>query len=110
MRTIAAVVLTMLLSLPLLAQDDALSSVARLFGEARYAEAADAMDSAPGGTPEANWWRARLTTDPARFQELALRVIQDGSVDPGLKREATLVAPTNDEEGVAWTLEELGLG
>ena len=33
-----------------------------------------------------------------------------GSAPDEVKREAKLIAPTNDEEGVAWVLEELGLG
>jgi hypothetical protein len=33
-----------------------------------------------------------------------------GNAPDEVKREAKLVAPSNDEEGVAWALEELGFG
>lgn len=73
-----------------LAQDTVLEQVATLFGQARYAEAADLVETTAPGGPEATWWKARLTTDPTRFQELALVVAQDGAATDALHREATL--------------------
>lgn len=93
MRTFAYLVVIAVVaatSTVLLAQEGGLAEVANLFRQARYAEAADLAGSAAGPGPQGNWWRARLTTDPARFQEFALMVTQDGAAPPELERNATL--------------------
>jgi cell division protein FtsN len=64
--------------------------VADLFRETRYEQAADLLDSSAAQGPQANWWRARLATDPARFQELALGVAQDGAIGQQLARDVTV--------------------
>ena len=74
----------------LLAQDSVLGRVADLFRQTRYEQATDLLDSGSAQGPQANWWRARLTTDPARFQELALTVAQDGAIGAQLQRDVTL--------------------
>lgn len=73
-----------------LATADGLDGVRQLFGQARYAEAVDLVGSSPSAGPQKTWWQARLTTDPARFQELALMVAQDGSAPEDLLREVRL--------------------
>jgi tetratricopeptide (TPR) repeat protein len=74
----------------LIAQDDGLAGVARLFQEARYEEASDLMATTSGSGPADNWWRARLTQDPDQFQELALAVVQDAATPAELGRDVTL--------------------
>lgn len=73
-----------------LAQESVLAQVESLFGQTRYAEAADLARSAAPGGPRIAWWRARLATEPTAFQELALAVAQDASAPADLRREATM--------------------
>jgi cell division protein FtsN len=87
---LSAIALVVLSSGALIAQDDGLARVADLFREGRYEEASDLMDSTSAPGPQADWWRARLTADPARFQELALSVTQDAATAPELAHEVTL--------------------
>ena len=72
------------------AQDSILAQVQRLWQQARYAEATDLIARSTSSSPEQSWWEARLATDPARFQELALMIGQDHSASDGLQRESTL--------------------
>jgi tetratricopeptide (TPR) repeat protein len=90
-RRIAIVVAALsILGAGVLAQEGGLARVRELFISARYAEAADALESTPAGGVERRWWEARLTVDPERFQELALAVAQDDAAAESLRREVRL--------------------
>lgn len=85
-----ALVCSVLLATLVVAQDSVLAEVESLWRQARYGEAADLVSGTPAGSTELAWWEARLTTDPARFQELALMVGQDPATAGTLEREAAL--------------------
>ena len=72
------------------AQDSILDQVESLWRQARYTEAADLIDQSSSSSPQQSWWEARLATDPARFQEVALMIGQDPAAPDGLQRDATL--------------------
>ena len=90
-RTLAISIcaVTAIAATAVVAQDSILAQVETLWHQARYTEATDLIERSTSSSPEQSWWAARLATDPARFQEVALMIGQDPAAPDGLQREST---------------------
>jgi|GEM_PF-6454225 len=88
--TVALILLASFAATVFGAPDPVLERIEALWLKTSYAEAADLANGAAAAGPELDWWQARLSDDPARFQELALMAVQNPAATPALKRAAAL--------------------